>query len=58
MPYNPKTDAYQVMGRPYKNALKKLAKLQRNTDRNVIEKLIAQACQAQGFRISDFEPKE
>lgn len=58
MPYNPETDAIQVMGKPYKAALKQLAKLQRNTQQNVIEKLIAQACEATGFNIPDFENKK
>jgi len=53
MPYNPATDATQLMGKQYKAALKKVAKMERNTERNVIEKLIAQAAQAKGFRIED-----
>lgn len=58
MPYNSKTQAIQTMGKEYKAALRKLAKMQHNTQQNVVEKLIAQACQAHGFRVDDFSPKE
>lgn len=51
MPYNPDTDSTQLIGKEYKVALKKIAKIERNTERNVIEKLIAQAAQAKGFRV-------
>lgn len=58
MPYNPDTDRTVVVGIPYKKALKHLSKkVLKNTERNVAEKLIAQACQSHGFRVSDFESK-
>ncbi len=58
MPYNPQTDATQLMGKSYKAALKWLAKSQHNTDRNTVEKLIDLAVRAQGKTITDFESKE
>ena len=58
MPYNPQTDATQIMGKQYKAALKWLAKVQHNRQQNIIEKLIDQAVRAQGKSIADFEPKE
>lgn len=58
MPYNPVTDATQVMGKPYKAALRELSKRKRNSQQNLIEMMIAQACQANGFRVEDFESKE
>jgi molybdenum-dependent DNA-binding transcriptional regulator ModE len=58
MAYNHKTDALQAMGKPYKAALIKIADMEHNTQRNVIEKLIAQAAQAKGFRVADLEHKK
>ncbi len=58
MPYNPQTDATQVISKPYKRALIWLAKTQHNRQQNVAEKLIDQAIRAQGKTIADFEPKE
>lgn len=58
MPYNTETDAMQVMRKPYKEALRKLSKIKRNTQQNIIETLIAQAAQANGFRVEDLEVKE
>jgi hypothetical protein len=57
MPYNPKTDSYQLISRNYKAALKRLAKMQHNTDRNTVEKLIDQACRAQGIVIQKIDSK-
>lgn len=57
MPYNPQTDATQVIRKPYKRALKWLAETQRNRQQNIAEKLIDQAIRAHGKRIEDFENK-
>lgn len=58
MPYNTETDAMQIIRKPYKAALRELAKRKRNTQQNLVEMMIAQACQANGFRVEDFESKE
>jgi predicted Zn-dependent protease len=59
MAYNPEKDATVVIGKPYKAALAELKKLKHGMpERAIVQNLIAQACQANGFRVSDFNPKE